>query len=401
MGRAIRCNNTSYALLVVLAVCGILLLPVYFLDKTAEVPSHHAGGRQPRNIDRAAQHERNMQSGPGGEAARLAMQERLTTSYTHKSLGSKATTLPIGYLKVPTLPPLPRAGEPGAREAAADDRRLHVIFSSGCNWAQHWESEFTLASAALAGQRGRVTRIVSGCHDTSGEGRAHRHQTFPAGKNDIIVKIPMLNRSVNAEFGLYVTPPFDGAVDFPWINKPSGIAYFMKHARPELDRMGETIVAVIDPDFIFLRPLTMVGKPADQMIVSRDTVDPFPGGNGKLDVPEKGRPVGQRYGIEGGWVGGRFDLDRILGPGSNKAKTYSTATAGKYFSVGPPMIAHTDDWAELAPAWEKYMRPVLDQEKDILADMWAYSMAAAEVILHRRRSDPACPLPHLCIQRPA
>ena len=41
--------------------------------------------------------------------------------------------------------------------------------------------------------------------------------------------------------GLFVTPPFEGAVDFPWINKPSSVSYFMQHAREELDRMGETI----------------------------------------------------------------------------------------------------------------------------------------------------------------
>ena len=32
-----------------------------------------------------------------------------------------------------------------------------------------------------------------------------------------------------------------------------------------------------------------------------------------LDVPEKGRPVAQRYGLEGGWAGGRFDLRKIVG----------------------------------------------------------------------------------------
>ena len=37
---------------------------------------------------------------------------------------------------------------------------------------------------------------------------------------------------VHADFGLFVTPPFEGAMAFPWINKPSSIDYFTAHAPP-------------------------------------------------------------------------------------------------------------------------------------------------------------------------
>ena len=336
-------------------------------------------------------------SGPGGEAARVAMQATLTSLHT-----INGKSLPIGYVTIPTLPMLPVKGKSGfksnvAAEAASDDKRLHIIFSSGCNWAQHWESEMVLATALLVGQRGRITRIVSGCHESSGavdgreKGNGARYHTSPAGRNDEIVPMNLVNRSSNPNFGLFVTPPFDGAKEFPWINKPTSIAYFMKHARPELDRMGETILAVLDPDFLFIKTLTMVGKADAEMDLSWNHRPPLKS-SAPVDVPEKGRPVSQRYGIEGGWVR-KFKKDDIVSPGS-RALGWKSEDARKFVSVGPPMIHHIDDLQTLAPLWSKFMPKVLAQEKDILADMWAYSMASAELdlnhttVLHHMISSP-------------
>ena len=41
------------------------------------------------------------------------------------------------------------------------------------------------------------------------------------------------------------------------------------------------------------------------------------------------------------------------------------------YSVGPPLMLHVDDLADLAPVWSKNMRHVLKYDTDILADMWA------------------------------
>ena len=259
-----------------------------------------------------------------------------------------------------------------------DDGKLHIIFSSGCNWFQHWQSELLMATADMVGQRGRVTRIVSGCHDKSAETVRHTHQTFPAGNNDKLVPLELLNRSVNENFGLFITPSFEGAKDFPWINKPSSINYFMQHAREELDRLGETVIAILDPDFVFLKPLTQTGSLPEDVIQSR-------GSDGKennpIDVVKEGRPVAQRYGLEGHWIK-RFPVKEITGDANSPALLYSTREAARYFSVGPPLILHVNDITELAVLWERYMRPVLKIDSDILADMWAYSIGAAHLELH-------------------
>ncbi|GBG33125.1 Peptidyl serine alpha-galactosyltransferase [Hondaea fermentalgiana] len=264
---------------------------------------------------------------------------------------------PMGYVRIPKIPPGQKTG---------DDGKLHVIFSSGCNNFQHWQSELLLASAYLAGQRGRITRIVSGCHDKSAETVRHQHQTFPQGKNDLLVPLEILNRSVNENFGLYITPSFDGARDFPWINK--------------LDRLGETVIAILDPDFIFLKPLTQTGESLDNIIISRD-IDKDRGVLPPIDVVRKGRPVAQRYGLESGWKASKFDLDAITGDPDTPAKTWTHEMATKYTSVGPPLMLHVDDISRLSVLWEKYMRPVLAMGPNILADMWAYSIGAAHLDL--------------------
>lgn len=185
---------------------------------------------------------------------------------------------------------------------------------------------------------------------------------------------------MNENFGLFITPAFDGAIDFPWINKPSSIKYFLEFARDELDAFGETIVAIIDPDFVFLKPLTQSGEEQSEIISSR--------GQSKDDVARKGKPVAQRYGLEGHWVDKFKPLEQITGNVNSLSKRWTYKEAAKWTSVGPPLILHIDDLTELSVLWEKNMRPVLEVGgPDILADMWAYSIAAADLDLRHTTLD--------------
>ncbi|GBG26236.1 Peptidyl serine alpha-galactosyltransferase [Hondaea fermentalgiana] len=321
---------------------------------------------------------------PPAQATRSgALRAPLTQEKTHANVFSTSDqavndAYPVGFARVPRLVHGPRH---------PDDGKLHIIFSSGCNYFQHWQSELLLATAKLVGQRGRITRIVSGCHDRSAETIQHRHQTFPAGKNDLLVPMLELNRSVNDEFGLYVTPSFEGARDFPWINKPSSIEYFMTHARPELDRLGETVVAILDPDFVFLRPLSQSETDPQDIIASRGQ-DTNPARNSPIDWVRRGRPVAQRYGLEGHWASyGRDSLLKIIGDANSPALSYTKSEAARDTSVGPPLMLHVDDLAVLSKLWAKYMLPVLERGKDILADMWAYSIASAHLGLRHTTLD--------------
>jgi hypothetical protein len=142
-----------------------------------------------------------------------------------------------------------------------------------------------------------------------------------------------------------------------------------------LKRFGESVIAILDPDFIFLKPLTQSGEALEDIIYSQGNRKKWAG----MDLVKKGRPVAQRYGIGGGWVR-RFPVKDIAGAGSH-ALTYTTSTAATHFAVGPPMMIHIDDALPLSALWAQYMRPVLKKETDILADMWAYSIASAHLKL--------------------
>jgi len=159
----------------------------------------------------------------------------------------------------------------------------------------------------------------------------------------------------------------------------------MEHGREELDRFGETIVAILDPDFIFLKPLTQSGTDPKEIIVTEGQ-GTDPGANQPVDHAKKGRPVAQRYGLGAGWKS-RFHVEDITLDPDSPAITMSEQEAARTTSVGPPLILHVDDISRLSMYWAAYMLRVLAQEKDILADMWAYSIGAAHLGLKHTMVD--------------
>lgn len=357
-------GNLGRNLVGICVLVALMLLYMYGIVSLTKVPSKAADSTipQPDQVPVAVTKPPKTSVTPEEEeVARLEMQVKLTTT--------GADGISLGYVRVPKLAPGQDDG---------NDKKLHIIFSSGCNWFQHWQSELLLATAFHAGQRGRVTRIVSGCHDKSAENVKHASQTFPEGVNDLLVPLEHLNRSVNENFGLYITPSFEGARDFPWLNKASSIEYFNIHARPELDRLGETVVAVLDPDFVFLKKLSVIQLDPDWIL---NTIGQFGGSS----VVEVGRPLAQQYGLGGQWRH-KFPVATIAGAES-PALNYDDESAAKFFSVGPPLILHKDDWVKLAPLWRQNMKPVLQVENDILADMWAYCIAAAHLQLEHQILD--------------
>ena len=70
---------------------------------------------------------------------------------------------------------------------------------------------------------------------------------------------------------------------------------WLKYAKPPLS--SDTIVALIDPDFIFLRPLSLKLAGEASSIFYRSTSDNIPAFIGE------GTPVAQLYGLAAPWVG--------------------------------------------------------------------------------------------------
>ena len=123
----------------------------------------------------------------------------------------------------------------------------------------------------------------------------------------------------------------------------------MKHAKHELDKLGESIIVILDPDFVFLRPLSQSGaaKPSE-ILQSQPSAAPMWNGQGPaIDVARPGRPVAQTYGLGGSWVRD-FDISKITKDSNSPANALTPDDASKFYAVGPPLIVHRSDMEPLS-----------------------------------------------------
>ncbi|KAK7241988.1 hypothetical protein SO694_00018233 [Aureococcus anophagefferens] len=251
--------------------------------------------------------------------------------------------------------------------AAPDDgdrsRRVHVVFSTDCTPYQDWQSEVVFNSADVVGHKGPVTRIASGCKDGREEKlRARYAQLY----------------GEHSRFSMHVTPEFNKdektGKAYHFYNKPRGIEHFLESGG--VDFAGAPIVALIDPDFAFLRPLTDVVERENALLIKPWTKEELPA------FVDEGHPVGQQYGLGTHWL--TFDREKICGAGS-PCLTTDSKDAYKYYPVGPPYVMHHADWRRLAPVWRDFAPKVYAQYPDLLAEMYAYCMAAAHLRLRHAR----------------
>jgi hypothetical protein len=122
------------------------------------------------------------------------------------------------------------------------DEDIHIVFSTDCRNYQGWQSEALAYSLLKLDFKGKVTRIVSGCDDTT---------DFAA-----------LRRSTNPRYGIHVTPSFNDLISrggkwFPFYNKPFGVQDWLKNAVPAV---SETVIMIVDPDQVFLKPVSANGS---------------------------------------------------------------------------------------------------------------------------------------------
>ena len=234
--------------------------------------------------------------------------------------------------------PLRRPGWRRRRGGGAGEDEFHVVFSTDCSAYQHWQSIACFYSAQRVGQRGTLTRIASGC--------------TPEEEQDV----GALHRLLPAQFQVHFTPDFKedkkSGKRYDFYNKPFGILHWLKHRSPAVG--PEAVVALIDPDFLFLRPLSAtVGLPFET-VVSKPVA--------YTDLPTKvvrGRPVGQQYGLGAHWL--RFNRTYICGAGSPCTRT-TAAEAEAGFPVGPPYVAHRADLEAIAVTWADFVPRIFGRQ---------------------------------------
>jgi hypothetical protein len=195
------------------------------------------------------------------------------------------------------------------RSSTKDEaHNFHVIFSTDCSFFQDWQTILVFHSAKVVHQEGDITRIASGCDDQQKETlRALYVELFP-----------------DHHYHVHFTPDFKKdpktQESYDFYNKPFGVHHWLKYADPPIK--DGTVIALIDPDFIFLRPMSakVTGRPNIYMagptrFVTSEADMPEP----VQEYVEKGKPAAQLYGLGAPWAQARpkhFNITSICGPNS-------------------------------------------------------------------------------------
>jgi hypothetical protein len=241
--------------------------------------------------------------------------------------------------------------------AATEKDEIHVVFSTDCSAYQDWQTLLLFHSAKVVGQKGPITRIASGCDD--------------AQKTALIT----LYKQLYPMYHVHFTPDFKQDAKsnkkYDFYNKPWGMKHWLEHAEPPIP--DDIVVALLDPDMVFLRPLTTRVRGEPNLLTSKAGADFV------FDKVVEGHPVGQTYGLGAPWTNdnhAKFNRHRICGEGSPCLQE-STEFGEEHYSVGPPYVVHRRDMVKIVNSWTEFVPRVYEGYPFLLAEMYAYSMAAA------------------------
>lgn len=239
--------------------------------------------------------------------------------------------------------------------------RYFMVFSTSCSPFQNWQGLAFFHFAKRVGQQGNVTRLVSGCKPGQAEELRKVHAK--------IVK-PLSDR-----FHLHVTPDFDVKNNQKYWNKPHGLLDWMQQELgfPEkADEYKDDIIMIVDPDMMLLQPITHEFKDYGIQKWASEV---------RTDRVIHGTPIAQRYGYGASWLTSlKGNLSYVVGPDSPALKV-SVKEAGKLYPAGPPYIAMSTDMYQIAVHWVKFLPRIHELFPEFMAEMHAYSTAAAHLEL--------------------
>ena len=236
--------------------------------------------------------------------------------------------------------------------------QFHVIFSTDCTPYQDWQTIVLFHSAVVVGQKGPITRIASGCDEAKK------------------AELTQLYLKLYPQYHVHFTPDFKKDAktgkSYDFYNKPWGLKDWLENASPAVS--DDVIVALIDPDMIFLRPLTANVKGADNNIFNKHLPP-----SEIVQKAVKGHPVAQLYGLGAPWTNDqhlKFNRTHVCGENS-LCLGVGHDFGEQHYSVGPPYLVQRGDLVRIAQTWTTFVPRVYEKYPYLLAEMYAYSMAAA------------------------
>ena len=212
---------------------------------------------------------------------------------------------------------------------------------------------------------GLVTRIASGCDDG---GIADLRATMRSKQH--------IYPFARVHFTPHFSTDAKTGKDYKFYNKPHGILHWLTHGEGAAEA---GVIALIDPDQVFLRPLTVwVANETNVLVTGPVKIKDLP-----LRV-SPGRPVAQFYGLGDKWI--QFNREYICGAGS-PCIDVDSKDAWRHYTVGPPYVLHVEDWKKVAQSWVHFVPKVYEEYPNLLAEMYAYCLAAAHHELPHARVD--------------
>ena len=259
---------------------------------------------------------------------------------------------------------------------------FHIVFSSGCNALQDWQSYAFLYQVWKSGFTGNVTRVASCQSDEAAQTLQRHFETH--------IQQHMSNR-----FQLHITPDYSHLVSdrhaYNFFNKPHGIHHWMTeglHFPQQASQYQRTIIVLMDPDQFLLRPFEQDMTHGRELWTSEST--------GYRTI-QKGQPMAALYGFGGDYINHLNVTELLTVPGIREGASTSglrnvtASLLARHYAVGPPYVVQADDMYEIVTSWSQLVVPIYQQEMRgqspsnqnaaFLAEMHAYSLAAAHLNL--------------------
>ncbi|CAJ1891238.1 unnamed protein product [Cylindrotheca closterium] len=217
-----------------------------------------------------------------------------------------------------------------------------------------------------SGQEGHITRIASGCE---GKTKTELEQIF---KDEITPMNP-------DRLHLHQTPDYgnlhNGEYEYKYFNKPFGLRHWFENVLGYPENHAEhddSIVIVLDPDQILLRPFT------NDFSNSSETWRLPEKRRHKLKV-EHGSPFAQQYQYALGWMEQVDQKFVFQGGPSPVLKLDKKEADDYYYGMGPPYIATAKDMYAIVKTWSGIVPRVHENFPELMAEMYAFNSAAAHL----------------------
>jgi hypothetical protein len=283
-----------------------------------------------------------------------------------------------------------------------EEPKLHLVFSTDCSLYQHWQSYALYYSAVQVKQRGKITRIISGCTEQQMKQMIqwHKQNVLPLSQE-------------KQKFTLHFTPDYDHPIlkTYVYVNKPFGLLHYFEnydegnteegfsvstfHLQTQQTQLSnnrtttrklskylnsDDIIAVIDPDMVFLRPLTHDFTPSTSFQpVYAPGNDPSISTDHNVTTVQHGHPFAPLYAVGDAWR--YFNLKYITKSDTSPALNFTQEEALSHFAVGSPYIGTVRDMYALTPLWLDSVATVREEFPEHISEMYSYIIGAADANL--------------------